>query len=118
MSRPGDGSLRGMGLLALAGIGGYALIAISTGVAFAVPVGIVGAIAAAIVLRGPLGKAIARRLEGETGGVGEEVYAELDDLRNRVMELEERQDFTERLLTQARDSGRVPGHVGEPEMDR
>ena len=49
--------------------------------------------------------------------MGEEVYAELDDLRNRVMELEERQDFTERLLTQARDSGRVPGHVGEPEME-
>jgi len=27
------------------------------------------------------------------------VRAELDDLRNRVMELEERQDFTDRMLT-------------------
>jgi hypothetical protein len=59
---------------------------------------------AALVLRGPLGKAIARRLSGELPPAGtaaelpEELYAELDELRARLGELEERQDFSERLL--------------------
>ncbi len=59
---------------------------------------------AALVLRGPVGKALARRLSGElppTGTVAElpeELYAELDELRARLGELEERQDFSERLL--------------------
>jgi hypothetical protein len=113
-----DGNLRGLGLLALAGIAGYVLIALSVGVAFAIPVGIVGAISAAIALHGPLGKAIARQLEGGQAGPGEEVYAELDDLRNRVVELEERVDFTERLLTQVRDGGQVQAHLADPESDR
>lgn len=59
---------------------------------------------AALVLRGPLGKAIAKRIGGEVPVAGgpaelpEELYAELDDLRARLGELEERQDFSERLL--------------------
>lgn len=58
----------------------------------------------AFVLRGPLGKALAARISGElpesTGPaeLPEELYAELDELRTRVAELEERQDFSERLL--------------------
>lgn len=32
---------------------------------------------------------------------------EVDDLRRRVMELEERQDFTERMLTRGGPSGRA-----------
>ncbi len=58
--------------------------------------------------RGPIGKAIAARIHPETAlgdgnsmetqAVSEAVYAELDELRGRVAELEERQDFAERLL--------------------
>lgn len=36
-----------------------------------------------------------------TGEVQGEVFAELEDLRNRVMELEERADFAERLMLRA-----------------
>ena len=63
----------------------------------------------ALVLRGPLGKALAARISGElpeaAGPVElpEELYAELDDLRTRVAELEERQDFSERLLARRED---------------
>lgn len=59
---------------------------------------------AAFALRGPLGKAIAERIAGRVqpeetvAQVPEEVYAELDELRARVGELEERVDFSERLL--------------------
>jgi hypothetical protein len=61
----------------------------------------------AVILRGPIGKALADQLRGgsdreEPTEVPEEVYAELDDLRARLSELEERQDFSERLLAQQR----------------
>lgn len=61
--------------------------------------------AAAYALRGPLGKAIADRISGRNlpeevvAQVPEEVYAELDDVRTRLQELEERVDFSERLLS-------------------
>ena len=35
--------------------------------------------------------------------------AELEDLRHRVMELEERQDFTDRMLTRGREGDAGPG---------
>jgi hypothetical protein len=60
--------------------------------------------AAAITMRGPLGKALADRISGRlqaeqvVAQVPDEVYAELDELRARVGELEERVDFSERLL--------------------
>ncbi len=59
----------------------------------------------------PIVRALARRLEGRAGNA--EMEAQLEDLRERVRELEgvqmrvaeleERLDFTERLLTQRRD---------------
>lgn len=54
-----------------------------------------------LTMKGPVGEAIAARIHGEVEGemaVPEEVYAELDDLRTRMLEMEERQDFAERLL--------------------
>jgi hypothetical protein len=117
VNRSSDPSLKGLGLLAIAGIVGFVLVAITVGVPFAVPVGIVGAAAAAIILRGPLGQAIARRLEGGQPPAGDEVYAELDDLRHRMVELEERLDFTERLLTQSRDRERVTPQLDESSLD-
>ncbi len=71
-----------------------------------------------IILRGPLGKAIARRLEGRQAGHEDApaVYEELrhqamdnEALAGRVAELEERLDFAERLL--ARDREQAAGHL-------
>lgn len=80
---------------------------------------IVGIIVAGIVF-GPLLRAYARRIEGK--GADAQLAAEVDQLRirvaelesvqHRVAELEERVDFSERLLTQGRESqsiGRNPG---------
>lgn len=108
--------MRGIVLLALAGFGGYVLLAITLGAGFAIPVAVVGALSAAVILRGPLGKALADRLHGiPSGAPPDELFGELDDLRTRVVELEERVDFSERLLAQARDSGRLTPDRGAHE---
>jgi hypothetical protein len=87
---------------------GYFFLAADLGIPFAIPVGIVGSIAAAIALHGPIGKAIARRLEGGPPPGSElppeQVLGELDEMRQRLAELEERVDFSERLLAQSRDA--------------
>jgi hypothetical protein len=60
------------------------------------------------ILRSPLAEALARRLGGGTAGEpGPAHEAELADLRTRVAELEERQDFTERVLLQERQQGEL-----------
>lgn len=80
--------------------------------AFIIP--IVAIVVAGIVLY-PLLRAFARRIENRvSGGVQEE----LDELRSRIMsleeqamrvpELEERVDFAERMLANARGSERLP----------
>lgn len=61
----------------------------------------------AFVLKGPVGKALARRIGGDEGGaippeLPAEILGELDELRQRVFELEERVDFSERLLASAK----------------
>ena len=73
----------------------------------------VGLILATLVW--PLIKAIARRIEG--GAPGAEVQAELEGLRERVrqleemqprmLELEERVDFTERIVAKGREPDRL-----------
>lgn len=76
---------------------------------FAVPVVLFLSMAAVFILRGPLGKALADRIAGRqaTGAVGEadRVLGELEDLRHRLTELEERVDFSERLLARGRQAG-------------
>ena len=75
-------------------------------------------VGAVLIFRGPLGKAIARRIEG-TAGQGSELtqqvadlehrLAELEQDRARMAELEERLDFAERLLSQGqREADRIP----------
>jgi flagellar biosynthesis/type III secretory pathway M-ring protein FliF/YscJ len=69
------------------------------------------------VLRGPLGKALARRIEGRASQMDDQVLqavegmegrmAELEERVARVHELEERLDFTERLLAQGRETARI-----------
>lgn len=98
--------------LPLALLGAFVLVSMEVGAGFAIPVAMAGSAAAAIILRGPVGKALARRLEGDQGSVAppsEEVMLELDDLRARVLELEERVDFSERLLATHREQSRVAG---------
>ena len=65
----------------------------------------------------PIARAIARRLEGR-GGMSNEVLQQVDELRervrdlestqHRVAELEERLDFAERLLSQRDETARLP----------
>ena len=96
----------------LAVLGAFAFLSNQLGEGFAIPVGIIGAISVAVILRGPVGKALARKLEGDPPSIaapGEEVLVELDDLRSRVLELEERVDFSERLLASHRDRSREAG---------
>jgi hypothetical protein len=76
----------------------------------------IGAVAVGMLF-GPIGSAIARRLEGKTAAdpAGqaevEQLHArigEMDTLQARVAELEERVDFAERLLAQNREPDRLP----------
>ena len=74
-------------------------------------------VAAVAILRGPLGKAWARRIEGASGQVDAHLFPVVEELQGRVAELEsrvqrmheleERLDFTERLLAQQREQPRI-----------
>jgi hypothetical protein len=78
-----------------------------------------GFFAACAVVFTPLARALARRIEGR-GGADPALRSEIDQLRqrledvegvqHRLLELEERVDFAERMLaTQRRESERLPG---------
>lgn len=106
-------SLRTIGIVAAMLLVAHTVLGITVGEDYVVPATVVAGIAAAIVLRGPLGQAIARRIQsqGEASELPPEtVIEELDELRARVLELEERVDFSERLLAQAKqeESGGLP----------
>src|SRR5712691_9108182 len=70
----------------------------------------------------PIGRAVAARIQGGAGRSGDEVsrlqeshqavLAELDAVRQDVAELQERLDFTERLLARHREEQRLPGAGG------
>jgi len=75
--------------------------------------------ATAIVLRGPMGKALAEWIRGwshteqkwiEAKGAPTEVAelrAEVDELRHQLADVHERLDFAERLLAKTRDADRL-----------
>ena len=80
-------------------------------------------IGAAVVLRGPLGKALAERIAGRRlfdrdadpreaalaehqAELLEQTARDLEEIKARLGEVEERQDFTERMIAQ-RDPGRL-----------
>ncbi|HKV75185.1 MAG TPA: hypothetical protein VJN95_11740 [Gemmatimonadales bacterium] len=106
-------------LVGIAAIAAYVLLSLKIGAGFAIVVGILGAcgLTALGVLRGPVGKAWARKIEGEAGGATaaeiEALYARIEHLeagQERVAELEERVDFAERLLTRQKDQEQLsPG---------
>jgi len=65
------------------------------------------------ILRGPVGKALARRLDGQQlpDAPSPEIagrLAQVDELSHRVAELEERLDFAERLLATTREPHQLP----------
>jgi hypothetical protein len=99
----------GVTLTAAALAAGFAVVAVNLGLGFAIPVGIVALVSAGVVFRGPLGQALARRLEGgESQKADQEATAHaLEEMRTRMAELEERVDFAERLLAQTREPDRL-----------
>lgn len=102
------------GLLAVVGI--FGIVPAMLGLMFvtsqlgaaSIPIWLGVSGAAWLISKGPIGEALAMRLRGEVPGAGAEetTLAELDDLRARVAELEERQDFSERLLAAKNDTVR------------
>jgi hypothetical protein len=91
----------------------------------AVMIGVALVIGTTVVLRGPMGKALAEWIRGWSQtdqqwlavqaakhgaalGAPESLLAEVEDLRRRLSEVEERLDFTERLLAKSREGERLP----------
>jgi hypothetical protein len=56
----------------------------------------------------PMRKAMLRKIEGQGHGADPRLLEDVDQLRDRVGELEERLDFAERLLAQQRDAAELP----------
>lgn len=100
----------GLGLAGL-GIGGGLAAASATMGNSAIAVWGIVFVMVTAVARSPVAKALAEKFrETPQDGAGEladGMYGELDELRARVLELEERQDFAERLLA-ARDDAAGP----------
>ena len=87
-------------------------LGIAIGEDFIIPLLVVGGALAAYLSKTEVGHALAHRIRhGPAVLETPEVYGELDDLRNRVLELEERLDFAERLLAQPKDAERAVGRV-------
>jgi Tfp pilus assembly protein PilO len=73
---------------------------------------VIAALTAAVIILWPLMRALARRLEGKAGDPALKAdleqlnlrLNEMENLQHRMAELEERVDFTERLLAQAHEA--------------
>jgi hypothetical protein len=66
------------------------------------------------IVHGPLGQALARRVQGRGGdqelrGEVAELREQVDIVRQQLEETQERLDFAERLLSQQPTAGRIPG---------
>jgi hypothetical protein len=78
--------------------------------------GIFATVLTALVTLGPVGRAYAERLRSKPAGSLpdlheqlDEVLSRLEDVQRQLGDLAERQDFTERLLAQARERGLLEG---------
>ena len=68
------------------------------------------ALGMAKILTGPIGSALAARIRGVSRTAEDTAHAaELDEVRGRLAEVEERLDFAERLLARAREADQLPG---------
>jgi hypothetical protein len=78
-------------------------------------IGIVIGASTVAILRGPLGKAIADRMTGKTAhdpdaaGQIDQLQSDLEDVKHRLSETEDRLDFAERLLAKQRQESLGPG---------
>jgi hypothetical protein len=78
-----------------------------------IPIALFFSIAGVAIMRGPLGRGLADRLSGRaaerelSGPDDRTLRAEVEELRFRLHDVEERLDFAERMLTR----GRAPGPV-------
>jgi hypothetical protein len=72
---------------------------------FAIVMGSIAAWTIARVFRGPLGEALARRIGGTSEPRAARGDEQVTELQARLTELEERLDFTERVLLQERSPG-------------
>jgi hypothetical protein len=62
------------------------------------------------IFRGPVGEALADRLRGHSAGSPDPATAaEVESLKQRLAEVEERLDFAERLLSQGAHGDQLPG---------
>ena len=69
---------------------------------------VIVAVVALKLFRGPLGHAIADRLRG-SAPPDSAVMEELEALKGRLAEVEERLDFAERVLAKTEQAERLPG---------
>jgi 4-hydroxybenzoate polyprenyltransferase len=101
----------GIGLGAMALFGALAAASATLG-PIAVPIWAIAAFMVISIIRSPMGKAFADRLAGRAVDAHDSelpaLYAEVDELRTRLAEMEERQDFAERMLAQPQPA-RTPG---------
>lgn len=98
-------------ILGLAAIAAFTTMALTIGEDFAIPALIALGVFGAVIFKGPVGKALGRRIEnGAPAEPSPEFLAEMDEMRGRVMELEERLDFTERMISKAREPERINGN--------
>lgn len=65
------------------------------------------------IFSGPLGAALAERIRGGPAPDDPALAAEVEQLRGRLADLEERLDFAERLLAQAREADQLPGGAAQ-----
>jgi hypothetical protein len=99
-------------VIIIAVIAAITTLGVVIGEDFIIPLLVVGGALAAYLSKTEVGRALAHRIRhGPEAVEAPEVYGELDDLRNRVLELEERLDFAERLLAQPKDAERVVGRM-------
>ena len=64
------------------------------------------------IFTSPVAKALADRVRGRTGAEADPaVLAEMDQLRERLAEVEERLDFAERLLARGGQPDQIPGGI-------
>lgn len=75
-------------------------------------IAIIMAVVMVKLFKGPLGQAIADRLRG-TAPPDPGVLDELEAVKTRLAEVEERLDFAERMLAQGEQAQRLPGR-GDP----
>ena len=105
-----------MAIAAIPVFGALAMVTRSIGAA-SIPIWAIASWGGMMIFRGPVGQALGRRIsrDGQDAPpeVPQELYAELDELRARVGELEERVDFSERLLAQQKASDGLPAERRE-----